>query len=200
MLFVSPDAPSQPVGPQIVQAACAVTAYGGSAWVSFQKRHHSRLSVQVLYYLGQYKDGKFLMDEADGPFRLDLGDAPYAPNTLVNDDGRHLMWVWLQGTASHQLLSSSLSWLAHCRDDTFILQAGMWGSATPNRIFVEGPLMRKPRVCAEHPSRLDDNYNYAGCMSAPRELHIRQGRLVQKPLQELTSLHGRRIFSQVAWE
>lgn len=40
------------------------------------------LSVQVLYWLGQCKASKFLMDKADGPFRLDLGDVPYAPNTL----------------------------------------------------------------------------------------------------------------------
>lgn len=36
--------------------------------------------------------------------RLDLGDAPYAPNTLVNDDGRHLMWVWIQVRVSGGIL------------------------------------------------------------------------------------------------
>lgn len=44
--------------------------------------------------------------------RLDLGDAPYAPNTLVNDDGRHLMWVWIQvdaGPGKYNALRKALS-------------------------------------------------------------------------------------------
>ncbi|KAI8462969.1 MAG: glycosyl hydrolase [Monoraphidium minutum] len=31
-----------------------------------------------------------------GPFRLDLGDALYAPNVMVDDHGRTLLWSWLQ--------------------------------------------------------------------------------------------------------
>ncbi len=31
-----------------------------------------------------------------GPFRLDLGDVLYAPNVMVDDAGRTLLWSWLQ--------------------------------------------------------------------------------------------------------
>ena len=50
----------------------------------------------VLYYLGPYVGGRFLLDEASGPHRLDLGDTLYAPNTFVDARGRQILWGWLQ--------------------------------------------------------------------------------------------------------
>jgi len=50
----------------------------------------------VLYYLGPYVGGRFLLEEASGPHRLDLGDTLYAPNTFVDARGRQVLWGWLQ--------------------------------------------------------------------------------------------------------
>lgn len=50
----------------------------------------------VLYFLGPYIDGRFLLEEATGPHRLDLGDTLYAPNTFVDAKGRQVLWGWLQ--------------------------------------------------------------------------------------------------------
>lgn len=50
--------------------------------------HHGFLfSVSVgscpsLYWLGQYKDGRFDIQHALGPFPLDMGDIAYAPNVM----------------------------------------------------------------------------------------------------------------------
>jgi hypothetical protein len=46
--------------------------------------------------LGDYKGGRFDLEGAVGPFRLDLGDVLYAPNVMVDDAGRTLLWSWLQ--------------------------------------------------------------------------------------------------------
>lgn len=50
----------------------------------------------VLCWLGDYVDGRFDMEYAEGPFRLDLGDVLYAPNVTRDDQGRWLLWGWLQ--------------------------------------------------------------------------------------------------------
>ncbi|GMH32623.1 hypothetical protein BSKO_00457 [Bryopsis sp. KO-2023] len=51
---------------------------------------------KVIYWLGEYKEGRFLLEDAVGPFELDLGDTLYAPNILVDSAGRALMWGWIQ--------------------------------------------------------------------------------------------------------
>ncbi|GLC44183.1 hypothetical protein PLESTB_000899400 [Pleodorina starrii] len=52
----------------------------------------------AVYYLGSYDaDGSaFNLDDALGPFPLDLGDIFYAPNTLMDPEGRAVLWGWLQ--------------------------------------------------------------------------------------------------------
>ena len=51
----------------------------------------------VLYFLGDYLDGRFDLEHAAGPFRLDLGDVLYAPNTTRDPcTGRQILWGWLQ--------------------------------------------------------------------------------------------------------
>jgi len=46
--------------------------------------------------LPRYADGRFDLDNAKGPFRLDLGDVLYAPNVMRDDQGRVVLWGWLQ--------------------------------------------------------------------------------------------------------
>lgn len=58
----------------------------------------------VLYWTGHVNDAsgsggpypKFCMETAKGPYRLDLGDILYAPNVCQDDQGRWLLWGWLQ--------------------------------------------------------------------------------------------------------
>eukprot|EP00210_Caulerpa_lentillifera_P005193 g4963.t1 len=50
----------------------------------------------VLYWIGDFVDDRFIMETAEGPFRLDLGDVLYAPNLLEDDQGRHVLWGWIQ--------------------------------------------------------------------------------------------------------
>lgn len=47
-----------------------------------------------IYWLGEYADHQFL--PASAAQRLDWGDAFYAPNSLLDPDGRWLMWGWLR--------------------------------------------------------------------------------------------------------
>jgi len=46
--------------------------------------------------LCRYADGRFDLDNAKGPFRLDLGDVLYAPTVMREDQGRVVLWGWLQ--------------------------------------------------------------------------------------------------------
>jgi hypothetical protein len=52
-------------------------------------------SFPSVYWLGQYKEGRFDLENAAGPFPLDLGDVLYAPNVLtdkqVGSDGTLVM-------------------------------------------------------------------------------------------------------------
>lgn len=50
----------------------------------------------VLYWIGDFVSDRFLIEAAEGPFRLDLGDVLYAPNLLEDDQGRHVLWAWIQ--------------------------------------------------------------------------------------------------------
>lgn len=50
----------------------------------------------VICWLGSYTNGRFDIDDAEGPFRLDLGDVLYAPNVTRDNEGRWLLWGWLQ--------------------------------------------------------------------------------------------------------
>ncbi|KAF6262321.1 glycosyl hydrolase [Scenedesmus sp. NREL 46B-D3] len=49
-----------------------------------------------LCYLGSYAAGRFDMAAASAPQRLDLGDILYAPNILTDDQGRTVLWAWMQ--------------------------------------------------------------------------------------------------------
>lgn len=46
--------------------------------------------------LVRYAAGRFDLDNAKGPVRLDLGDVLYAPNVFRDDEGRVILWGWLQ--------------------------------------------------------------------------------------------------------
>eukprot|EP00878_Enallax_costatus_P009511 GHUV01009939.1.p1 GENE.GHUV01009939.1~~GHUV01009939.1.p1 ORF type:complete len:772 (+),score=256.40 GHUV01009939.1:334-2316(+) len=48
------------------------------------------------YYLGDYAEGKFDLENAAGPQPLDLGDVLYAPNVLTDKHGRSVLWGWMQ--------------------------------------------------------------------------------------------------------
>lgn len=50
----------------------------------------------VLYWLGDYVGGRFLLEGAKGPYRLDLGNILYAPNIMEDVQGRCILWGWLQ--------------------------------------------------------------------------------------------------------
>ncbi|GMH42065.1 hypothetical protein BSKO_09984 [Bryopsis sp. KO-2023] len=50
----------------------------------------------TICYLGDYVNGKFLLENAIGPFQLDLGDILYAPNSFEDSQGRRVIWGWLQ--------------------------------------------------------------------------------------------------------
>jgi beta-fructofuranosidase len=60
-------------------------------------RHALVLSVlpekRVHYFSGAYREGRFSPDRYS---RLDLGAEFYAPQTMVDDAGRRLMWGWLR--------------------------------------------------------------------------------------------------------
>ncbi|WIA38806.1 hypothetical protein OEZ86_002088 [Tetradesmus obliquus] len=43
-----------------------------------------------------YAGGRFELAAAAGPQRLDLGDILYAPNVLTDDQGRTVLWAWMQ--------------------------------------------------------------------------------------------------------
>ncbi|KAK9810230.1 hypothetical protein WJX72_007025 [[Myrmecia] bisecta] len=90
----------------------------------------------VLYWLGNYdeENTKFLLEDAKGPLRLDLGDVLYAPNLLIDEQGRHILWGWLQER------------------------------------------------------RKVGSYDYAGCLSVPRVMHLRGSRFVQEPAPEVAKL------------
>ena len=47
-----------------------------------------------VYWLGDYADRRYRPDGA--PIRLDWGDVFYAPNSLLDPDGRWLMWGWVR--------------------------------------------------------------------------------------------------------
>ncbi|KAL3140314.1 hypothetical protein ABBQ38_004579 [Trebouxia sp. C0009 RCD-2024] len=52
----------------------------------------------VLYWLGAFdqQNTKFVLEGAKGPLKLDLGDILYAPNLMIDGQGRHILWGWLQ--------------------------------------------------------------------------------------------------------
>ena len=60
-------------------------------------RHTLVLSVlpekRVFYFSGEYREGQFVPERYA---RLDLGVEFYAPQTMVDDVGRRLMWGWLR--------------------------------------------------------------------------------------------------------
>lgn len=97
-------------------------------------------SNPVLYWIGEYSNGRFAIEDAEGPFRLDLGDILYAPNTLEDEQGRCLLWGWLQ---------------------------------------------ERPRI---------GDHSYAGCLSVPRVLSLQDGKLIQKPIPEISQLR-----KEVCW-
>lgn len=51
---------------------------------------------RVVYWLGDYRDGKFMIEDAKGPFWLDLGNVVYAPNIMQDDKGRQILWGWIR--------------------------------------------------------------------------------------------------------
>lgn len=66
-----------------------------------KRRHFYTISPDActnatIYWLGDYEAGRFDMAGAAGPFQLDLGNVLYAPNVMVDDAGRVLLWSWLQ--------------------------------------------------------------------------------------------------------
>ncbi|KAK9813362.1 hypothetical protein WJX73_002296 [Symbiochloris irregularis] len=52
----------------------------------------------VLYWLGNMSANptRFLLEGAKGPLHLDLGDVLYAPNLMIDAEGRYVLWGWLQ--------------------------------------------------------------------------------------------------------
>lgn len=91
---------------------------------------------QAGYFLGQfnYDTGKL----AHGDFKLlDYGFDYYAPQTIVDDQGRRIVIAWM----------------------------AMWESEMP-----------------------EQKYGWAGAMTIPRELKLRNGTLISQPVHELQSL------------
>lgn len=48
----------------------------------------------VIYWLGRFKNGQFMHDGSD-PRIFDLGGVMYAPNALIDQQGRTIVWLWV---------------------------------------------------------------------------------------------------------
>lgn len=48
----------------------------------------------VMYMLGDFNGRNF--DSSTLPHRFDLGEAPYAPNVVIDGQGRVIVWIWLR--------------------------------------------------------------------------------------------------------
>ena len=189
-------------GPMCGAASNPITTHTSrttSAWVLCVSPYPHTLPGRALnpplYWVGDLVDGgrRFDLKAASGPFRLDLGDALYAP-TVARPPMQQVGGVGIRpgGPAAVADAAAGADPPPPPEPAANVTPspASSASAAWPN---VPGPIL----MAWLHEARAGGGFDYAGCLSLPRVLSLRGGRLCQAPAPGVAGL---RVGAGVAGE
>ena len=135
---------------------------------------------------------RFLLPSSLGPYKLDLGNVLYAPccwrdpqvTEALGTGGRGRGWRGAAPVPETFIISPEIP--PHTRGVTrahSFPHAHSLGSSPPSLPLPQGRLIlwawMKELRRVPPPAALCDKYSYSGCVSLPRALYLRKGRLFQ---------------------